>query len=112
MMKEGGGEKVKWLPAKRVAKRRGRVKHRASIALTEFTESTNLSAAVPRNNGDMDAPDVIRYFDDGCHSPASLAFLSPQRKLSSVLGMGVQFLTQEQRVHDQRNVAFVEHMPS
>jgi hypothetical protein len=40
MMKEGGGEKVKWLPAKRVAKRRGRVKHRASIALTESTEST------------------------------------------------------------------------
>jgi hypothetical protein len=60
----------------------------------------------------MDAFDVIRYFDDGCHSPAFLAFLSPQRKVSSVLGMGVQFLTQEQRVYDQRNVAFVEHVPS
>lgn len=35
-MKEGGGEKVKWLPAKRVvAKRRGRVKHRASTALID-----------------------------------------------------------------------------
>jgi hypothetical protein len=45
MMKEGGGEKVKWLPAKRVAKRRGRVKHRALIALTDrvHRESTECS---------------------------------------------------------------------
>jgi hypothetical protein len=74
-------------------------------------ELINLSAPVPCNNGDMDALDVIPYFDDGCHGPAPLAFLSPQRKLSSVLGMGVQFLTEERRAHDQRNVAFVEHVP-
>jgi hypothetical protein len=60
----------------------------------------------------MDALDVIRYFDDGCHSPASLAFLSPQRKPSSVLGMGVQFLTKERRAHDQHNAVFVDFVPS
>jgi hypothetical protein len=48
-------------------------------------ELINLPILIPCNDGDVDILDMIGYFDDECHSPASLAFLSQHRKLSSVL---------------------------